>query len=97
MNQLKLHAHIVQLNALRYTPAGVPVLELVLKHQSTLEEAGVSRAVQFEIKAMIIGNQAETLALAARDLETCFEWHGFLAASRNGKGIVVHIQDFSPL
>jgi primosomal replication protein N len=94
LNQLKLHARIEQIAAIRYTPAGVPVLELVLQHQSSLMEAGVTRVVQLGIKAVILGINAETLAKTKTDLECSFEFNGFLAPSRNGKGIVFHIQDF---
>lgn len=80
--------------AMRHTPAGVPVLELVLQHQSDLMEAEVKRVVQLDIKAVALGVNAETLAKANTNLESDLEFNGFLAASRNGKGIVFHIQDF---
>lgn len=95
LNQLRLQAHIEQIAAVRYTPAGIPVLELVLRHQSDeLIEAGIARVVRLDIKAVALGKEAQTLAEIKIDMESSFEFVGFLAASRNGKGIVFHIQDF---
>ncbi|MEN9843347.1 MAG: hypothetical protein RLZZ612_1176 [Pseudomonadota bacterium] len=95
LNQLKLQARIEQMAAVRYTPAGVPVLELVLHHESDeLIEAGITRVVRLDIKALALAEHAETLIKAKTDAESSFEFTGFLAPSRNGKGIVFHIQHF---
>ncbi|MES2482746.1 MAG: primosomal replication protein N, partial [Pseudomonadota bacterium] len=39
MNQLVLSARIAQAFALRYTPAGLPALDLRLEHESEVSEA----------------------------------------------------------
>lgn len=80
--------------AVRYTPAGVPVLELLLEHQSDLIEAGIKRTVCFYIKAVALGTNAEALVAKKANFESYLEFSGFLAASRNGKDVVFHIQDF---
>ncbi|MFO0207982.1 MAG: primosomal replication protein N, partial [Betaproteobacteria bacterium] len=48
MNRLRLRAGIVALAALRYTPAGIPVCEALLKHGGAVIEAGLERQVEFE-------------------------------------------------
>jgi len=92
-NQLQLLAAVVQVQNLRYTPAGIPVINLVLEHESTLAELDTPRLVKLQLKAVAFGTQAETLS--RQGLESVCRFHGFLANARNGKGVVFHIQDFS--
>ena len=84
---------MVQVQPLRYTPAGIPVVNMVLLHGSTVTEMDTPRLVKLELKAVAFGAQAETLARQGLDA-TC-EFHGFMTNARNGKGLVFHIQDFS--
>jgi primosomal replication protein N len=92
-NLLQLSASVVQAQSLRYTPAGIPVINLVLEHESTITELDTPRLVKLQLKAVAFGAQAETLA--RQGLETVCRFHGFLANARNGKGVVFHIQSFS--
>ena len=55
MNRLVLAAQLVERGALRYTPAGLPALDLSLKHESEVSEDGQPRKVSLEIKAVAIG------------------------------------------
>ena len=93
MNQYRLLATVVQVQSLRYTPAGIPALNLVLEHESTVTELDTPRAVKLQLKAVAFGSMAETLS--RQGLESVCEFHGFLANARNGKGVVFHIQAFS--
>ncbi len=43
---------------LRYTPAGIPVLDVVLQHESWQEENGQQCLVKFELPARILGETA---------------------------------------
>ncbi|HEX5805001.1 MAG TPA: primosomal replication protein N [Macromonas sp.] len=92
MNRLVLQASMAQVAALRYTPAGIPVLDFMLEHESTTEEMGQARKITLALKAMAFGAQAETLAKQALGSE--MEWQGFMTNTRNGKGVVFHIQAF---
>lgn len=92
-NQLELLARVVQVQSLRYTPAGIPVINLVLEHESTVTELDTPRLVKLQLKAVAFGAKAETLS--RQGLESVLQCHGFLANARNGKGVVFHIQDFS--
>jgi len=84
-----LAATIAQRSAVRYTPAGLPALDLVLAHQSEVSEDGQARQVQLEIKAVAVGGV--TKGLQATSLGATARFAGFLAASRNGRGLVFHI------
>jgi primosomal replication protein N len=92
LNQTILSARIAEAQALRYTPAGLPALDLRLEHESETLEAGTSRQVRLEIKAVAFGTDAETLARQA--IGSGFRFTGFLAAPRHGKHPVLHIQSF---
>ncbi len=89
MNRLVLRAKLVERGALRYTPAGLPALDMVLKHESQLPEAGHPRKVSIEIRALAVGDVAPRSAALPIGGEADFD--GFIAAARNGKGVVFHV------
>ena len=93
MNQLCFTASVVQVQNLRYTPAGIPALNLVLEHESMVTELDTPRTVKLQVKAVAFGAMAETLSRQGLDSVCRFE--GFLGNARNGKGVVFHIQAFS--
>ena len=92
MNHVVLTACIVELQALRYTPAGLPALDLRLAGESRVEEAGQTRAVKVEVKAVALGTLAERIG--KQPLGSVWRFTGFLATPRNGKHAVLHIQEF---
>ena len=92
-NQLVLTASIAELSALRYTPAGVPALDLRLEHESLLQEAGQDRQVKASAKAVAFGALAERLVKQA--VGSSWRFQGFVATPRNGKHLVFHILEFS--
>ena len=92
MNQLVLSARIGGASALRYTPAGLPALDLSLEHESEATEAGQARQVKMAIRAVAFGTLAETLGKQA--IGSSWAFTGFLATPRNGKHPVFHIQSF---
>ena len=89
MNRLVLAASLAERGAVRYTPAGLPALDLLLKHESEVSEDGLPRRISLEIKAVAIG--AITRPLSALVLGTPATFAGFLGATRNGRGLVFHI------
>jgi primosomal replication protein N len=92
VNQTILSARIAEAKALRYTPAGLPAVDLLLEHESEALEAGSKRQVKVEIRAVAFGTDAETLARQA--IGSGFRFTGFLAAPRHGRHPVLHIQSF---
>lgn len=92
MNRTELTACIAEQAALRYTPAGLPALDLILEHASELQEAGQNRKVQLKLRALAFGSQAETLVKQA--VGSAWTFKGFLATPRQGKSVVLHIQEF---
>ena len=92
MNRTELKACIAEQAALRYTPAGLPALDLILEHTSELQEAGQMRKVQLKLRALAIGSLAERLVKQA--VGSVWTFKGFLATPRQGKSVVLHIQEF---
>lgn len=84
-----LTARLVERGAVRYTPAGLPALDLKLQHAAMVTEDGQPRQVSMEIRAVAIGQI--TRPLAALALGSSGTYAGFLAAARNGRGLLFHI------
>ncbi len=94
MNQVCVTASVLDIKPLRYTPAGVPVTELVLHHESEVLEAGAVRRVQFSISAVALGDIA--LLVAQTPLGVSLSIEGFLAPVKKGASkLVLHIQQAS--
>lgn len=76
---------------MRYTPAGLPALDLRIEHSSQQQELGNVRNVTASVKAVAFGALAEKLARQEPGSQWTFQ--GFLATPRNSKMLVLHIQD----
>ena len=94
MNRLVLAARLIERGALRYTPAGLPALDFELKHESELSEDGQTRKVSMQIRSVAIGRI--THSLVALELGSAGSFAGFLAAARNGRGLVFHVTALEP-
>ena len=90
VNRLEISGVVTGLQALRHTPAGVPVVEFRLKHESERAEAGARRKVSAEIDAVAF--EAQARLLAAGPLGRLLKAEGFLCArSRQSKKPVLHV------
>lgn len=93
INQASLSGALAEKRAKRFTPAGLPVLELTLAHESDVTEAGLARRVIFEVKAKAVGPIAERIEQVS--LGQKIRATGFLAPSRqHSKQISFHMTDF---
>ena len=91
MNRLVLTAQLLERAALRYTPAGLPALDLSLKHESQVTQDGQVRQVWFDIRARAIG--AITQRVSSLELGSTHGFSGFLGSARNGRGVVFHVTE----
>jgi primosomal replication protein N len=88
-NQFVLSGKLIELGALRYTPAGVPVVNFRLSHASEQIEAGAARAVQCELAGMAFEREARLMAAARPGMQV--KVTGFMASkSRDSKQLVLH-------
>lgn len=89
-NQVVLSGVLAEKSAQRYTPAGVPVVEARLEHESSRAEAGVLRQVRCEIALLALADQARWLQQAMPGM--ALRVTGFLAArSRSSRQLVLHV------
>jgi primosomal replication protein N len=89
-NRVEISGVVAELKALRYTPAGIPVVEFRLRHQSERIEAGATRQVEAEIDAVAFETQARMIA--GGTLGRSLKAEGFLCAkSRRSKKPVLHV------
>ena len=75
---------------MRFTPAGIPVVEFRLQHESELDEAGRKRKVRAEMPG--IAFEAQARLIAGTKLGVAARIEGFLAAkSKRSKRLVLHV------
>ena len=91
MNQLVLTAIATEVQPVRYTPAGLPAVEMLLHHESEVQEAGHMRRVELVLSAVALGDVA--LLLSDTPLGASLSVKGFMAPIRKGSNkLVLHIQ-----
>jgi primosomal replication protein N len=95
VNKLTLTASIAEISAQRYTPAGIPAIDLTLEHESELLEAGQMRKVKVSVKSIAIGPMADVMR--KQPVGSAHTFSGFLGSTRNAKGILFHIQAFESI
>ena len=93
MNQLRIRGKAVAKGALRYTPAGIAVLEASFEHEGTVIEAAAERALAFEFSAIALGAVAQ--ALDREPLGKPMMLEGFIAPrTRRSTRLVMHITEY---
>ena len=94
MNKLVIQAEVVQIEPLRYTPAGIPLVSVVLRHVSEQVEAGMKRKAECEVNAVVLGD----LALKGLKAGAQIIAQGFLARrSLKSTQLVMHINDIKTM
>jgi primosomal replication protein N len=92
-NRVRLRVKLAARGDLRYTPAGVPVLQAALAYAGAVAEAGIERQLDFELDAVAVGDAAQRLARQA--LGSTIEIDGFLAPrSKRSRSLALHITEF---
>lgn len=89
-NQVVLTGRIAEMEALRYTPAGLALMAFKIGHVSEQIEAGFKRKVECEISAMVMGDSAQVVAgwKAGDNVKAA----GFLARkSQHSQQLVLHL------
>jgi primosomal replication protein N len=89
LNNLVLSGVVIGLEAIRYTPAGLPLLSFVLQHASEQTEAGLKRKVECEVNAVVLGDLAKQNIQIGDNIKA----KGFLAKrSTKSTQLVFHIE-----
>ena len=88
-NAVELSGRLLEVEPLRHTPAGVPLLHFLLAHASSQIEAGHERRVECEVKGIALGEPATQMARLKAGDE--IRVHGFLSRkNRMSAQLVLH-------
>jgi primosomal replication protein N len=91
-NHCLIDGELLELDDLRYTPAGIPRIGLKIRHISTQQEAGISRQLQCDVPAVALGEVAQQLSRLKVGQSVSVE--GFLAQrSLRVAQLVLHIDN----
>ncbi|HKO87843.1 MAG TPA: primosomal replication protein N [Burkholderiales bacterium] len=89
-NRFVVQGRLAERDALRHTPAGVPILNFRIAHASQQMEAGAARQVEFELACVAVEEKAKLLSAAA--LGSAMLLSGFMAlGTRSGRQLVLHV------
>ena len=92
-NKVEIEGSIAALDSVRYTPAGIPIVELKITHASEQVEAGKPRQVELEVWALAAGDL--TGRLSRTPLGARIKASGFLAHKGKAKiQLILHITEF---
>ena len=92
-NRVEIEGSLAALDSVRYTPAGIPIVELKITHASEQLEAGKPRQVELEVWAVAAGEL--TGRLSKTPLGAKIRATGFLAHKGKAKiQLVLHITEF---
>lgn len=80
MNRLEVEGQILEQSPVRYTPAGIPVLEFLLSYESEVTEAGVPRRIAFSLQVLVMGDLVQMAGNIG--LGTRLRIQGFIAPVR---------------
>jgi primosomal replication protein N len=93
VNQLRIRGKAVAKSALRYTPAGIAVLEASFEHEGSVTEATAQRTLAFEFYAVALGAVAQ--ALDREPLGRPMMLEGFIAPrTRRSTRLMMHITEY---
>jgi primosomal replication protein N len=81
-NEAVIGGRLLKRGALRYTPAGIPVIDFVIAHGSVQSEAGTKRKVQCDVDAVAVGELAGRIE--AVKINQPLQVTGFLARNSIG-------------
>ena len=95
-NRVTISGRLVERDTLRYTPAGIPMLNARLEHSSECVEADRPRSVELELPVVFAGKLAESADRLAVGRELTLA--GFLAPRRKAsKTLVLHVTAYESI
>ncbi len=87
---------MIEREVVRYTPAGVPMVNCLLQHCSQVTEAGTPRQVDLTLSAVGAGEVSGAIAACA--LGQVFRFTGFLALRRRqARTLIFHITELQDI
>jgi primosomal replication protein N len=87
LNAVALSGELAEIEPLRHTPAGIPLLRFKLAHRSQQIEAGYKRQVECEVSGVAVGETAMSMSRMQAGQAVIVE--GFL--NRKSAQIILHV------
>jgi primosomal replication protein N len=95
-NTVRLSGVLAAVEPLRHTPAGLPVVDFTLSHESEQDEAGQKRQLAFEMAAKATGELATRIAAMRQGGRMAVQ--GFLNRKhRMSRQIVLHVTNMEQI
>ena len=95
-NELALSGELAAIEALRYTPAGIPLLGFKLLHRSRQSEAGLKRQVECEMSGVAMAEVA--VAMSRLKPGQAVKVKGFLnRKNRMSAQLILHAMEAQPI
>ncbi len=92
-NVVALSGEVVAIDALRFTPAGIPAIDFRIVHRSWQTEADFRREVTCEVQGVAMAATARRIA--GLRVGQHAEFSGFLAQrSRRSTQLMLHVNEF---
>jgi len=90
-NRAQICGRLETRGALRFSPAGVALVDFTIAHKSEQQEANASRKAQCVVRAIAMEELAQKIAAFPKGAQV--QATGFLAqASRTDTALVLHVQ-----
>lgn len=90
LNAVALSGELAEIEPLRHTPAGIPLLRFKLAHRSQQIEAGYKRQVECEVSGVAVGETAMSMSRMQAGQAVIVE--GFLnRKNRMSAQIILHV------
>lgn len=99
-NYFSLIASLEAVQPIRYTPAGIAILEMNLIHSGKVVEANLTREIMMNVQAMAVDNICIKILklIKSNQLNQAYHFTGFMAPRRRGaRSLIFHIQNINDL
>ena len=95
-NRVRLGGILHAREPLRYSPAGIPIVDATIAHRSGQSQAGHLKEVEFE--ARVVAVDATALRLGVLPLGAQVRMSGFLAPRRrHARSLVLHVTELETI
>lgn len=95
-NRVRLGGTLQAREPLRYSPAGIPIVDATIAHRSSQPQAGHEKEVDFE--ARIVAVDAAAMRLGSLPLGVALRLEGFLAPRRrHARSLVLHVTELETI
>lgn len=93
LNSVELEGELEKKEALRYSLAGIPILEFTIRYKGIAQEGGAERVLNFSAAAMAVGETAKKVSDLELGSEKIFKGFVSTASARSSK-LTLHITEY---